>query len=111
MSVVELQSEAESRPWAAAVILAGAGDAQKIARAARVPIWACHAADDTTIPIARMQEMISAFKAAHGKPRIMVIGKGGHHVAWTQPLKDPQLFEWLFAQRRSAPDRKSRTAR
>ena len=43
--------ERNPRPWAGAVILAGAGDPSKLAAVSRMPIWAFHAADDSVIPV------------------------------------------------------------
>jgi len=97
--------ERNPRPWAAAVVLAGAGDPSKMAPVSRMPIWAFHAADDSVIPIARMKELIAALRAAHGHPRQTVIPHGDHGAAWNQGLKDRDLVPWLFAQRRGVPAR------
>ena len=43
--------------------------------------------------------MIDALKAAGGKPKYTEY-QGVGHDSWTQTYADPELYAWLFAQRK-----------
>ena len=82
--------------------VSGTGDSDRAARVAQLPIWAFHGARDDAVPIAGEQEMVDAVRAAGGNVRFTVYPDIGHN-AWEQAYADPQLHEWLLAQRRAAP--------
>ena len=89
--------------WAAAVIMAGAGDPGRITAARRVPIWMFHGAKDPTIPLQRMKEMDAALRAAHATPLYTIYANGVHYDA-KRGFGDPALLPWLFAQQRGKPE-------
>jgi predicted peptidase len=95
--------EREPRVWAAAAPMAGAGDPARIGGAKNVAIWAFHGEKDKTIPVERMHELMSALKAAHGKPMFTIYPNGAHYDS-KRGLQDPNLFRWMFAQRRGQPE-------
>jgi predicted peptidase len=95
--------EREPHAWAAAAPMAGAGDPAHVGPAKNVAIWAFHGEKDPTIPIARMRELVSALRAAHGDPMFTIIPNGVHHNA-LDGLNDPNLIRWIFAQRRGSPE-------
>jgi len=88
------------RRWAAAIPMAGAGDPAHAAAAKGVPIWAFHGANDSTIPLERMSELMAALRAVHASPLYTIVPKGQHYDAKGKALADPSLLPWLFAQRR-----------
>jgi predicted peptidase len=54
--------ERSPQRWAAAAPMAGAGDPQRVAAANQVPIWAFHGEADKTIPLKRMEELMTALR-------------------------------------------------
>jgi predicted peptidase len=92
--------ERTPRRWAAAAPMAGAGDPKHVAGAKGVPIWAFHGADDATIPLERMKELMSALQSAHGSAMYTIVPKGQHYDARVKGLAEPNLFPWMFAQQR-----------
>jgi predicted peptidase len=84
---------------AAIAPVCGIGDIDRAARVARLPIWAFHGARDTAVPFAGAQEMVDAVRAAGGHVKFTVYADVGHE-AWDPAYADPQLYDWLLAQRR-----------
>jgi len=88
--------------FAAAVPVCGSGDVASVSAAKSVSVWAFHGAKDQVVPVAGSREMVAALKAAGGTVRYTEYPYGQHDV-WTIAFADPELFEWLFAQKRSPP--------
>lgn len=65
-----------------------------------LPIWIFHGAKDSTVPV-QFSEMAANWfkrlKAPHVK--LTVYPEAGHN-AWTQTYDNPEVWTWLFAQRR-----------
>lgn len=87
---------------AAIAPVSGTGDSDRAARVARLPIWAFHGALDDAVPLAGEREMVDAVRAAGGNVKFTVYPDVGHN-AWDPAYADPQLYEWLLAQRRGVP--------
>ena len=84
--------------FAAAVPLCGAGNASLASRAAKTAVWAFHGEKDDVIPVEHSRDMVAAVKRAGGNPRYTEY-KGVGHDIWETVFKEPELEEWLFAQR------------
>jgi predicted peptidase len=84
---------------AAAVPICGGGDPTLAARFKDVPIHAFHGELDSAVPVAATREMIAALEKAGGKPKVTIY-PGVDHVCWIQAYDDPELYRWLFAQRK-----------
>ena len=70
------------------------------ARAMRsVPVWAFHGADDKRVPIAWQELLIETLKTAGAQPKWTVYPGVGHE-SWYQAYADPELYDWMLAQRR-----------
>jgi hypothetical protein len=95
--------EREPHLWAAAALMAGAGDPSRVGAAKNVPIWAFHGEKDPTIPLDRMRELFDALRAAHGHPMFTIYPNGVHYHA-RNGIHDPNLLPWMFAQRRGKPE-------
>jgi predicted peptidase len=67
-----------------------------------VPVWAFHGERDDVVPLAGGRAMVDAINACGGTARLTVYAGVGHD-AWTPAYDDPQLYEWLLAQRRRTP--------
>jgi predicted peptidase len=96
--------EREPQVWAAAALMAGAGDPARVGAAKHVPIWAFHGAKDKTIPVARMTELVAAIRAAHGHPLFSIFPNGTHNDIKTSALSERNFLPWMFAQRRGSPE-------
>jgi len=84
--------------FAAAIPLCGAGNANIASRAAKTAIWAFHGEKDDVIPVEHTRKMIAALKKAGGMPKYTEY-KGIGHDIWEMVFKEPQLEDWLFAQK------------
>jgi predicted peptidase len=85
--------------FAAAALICGGGDTSQVSKFKDIPIWAFHGADDRTVPVERSREMIEALKAAGGNPRYTEYAGVGHN-SWAQTYSNPELYAWLFGQRK-----------
>jgi predicted peptidase len=84
--------------FAAAIPLCGAGNTRLASRAAATAVWAFHGEKDDVIAVSYSRDMISAVKRAGGTPRYTEY-KGVGHEIWETVFKEPELLEWLFAQK------------
>lgn len=87
--------------FAAAAPICGGGDPAFAAGMKDVPLWAFHGDKDTAVKPHRSREMIAALKAAGGTPKYTEY-PGVAHNSWAQTYANPELYAWLFAQKRAA---------
>jgi predicted peptidase len=85
--------------FAAAAPICGGGDSAAVAKFKSVPLWVFHGADDKTVPVERSREMVAALQAAGASPKYTEYPGVGHN-SWSPTYSNPELYEWLFAQRR-----------
>jgi predicted peptidase len=85
--------------FAAIVPISGGGDPSKANALRRLPIWAFHGANDTTVPIKESQQMTYAVRAAGGQPKLTIIPAAGHGIC-NLVLGRTDLWQWLFEQQR-----------
>lgn len=88
--------------FAAAVPVAAGADANLAAAILHVPVWAFHGEDDGAVPIAYSRDIIEAMRKAGANPRYTVF-PGARHLVWPLAYDDPELLDWIFAQKRSSP--------
>jgi predicted peptidase len=84
--------------FAAAVPICGAGNLIITPWAAKTAVWAFHGEKDEVIPVDHSRKMIAAIKRAGGNPRYTEY-KGTGHEIWEMVFKEPELEDWLFAQK------------
>ena len=72
---------------------------------AKLPIWCFHGALDKNVPIERDREIIHAIEKAGGTVKFTEYPNGEHNV-WDQAYGDPELWKWMFAQKRGAATEK-----
>jgi len=102
--------------FAAAVPICGGGDVRRLwslaptgfeldnlLLAKDVPIHAYHGDADKLIPVAESQFLVDALREA-GSSATLTIYPGVGHNSWSQTYDDPELYKWLFAQKRLARD-------
>jgi predicted peptidase len=85
--------------FAAAALICGGGDTSHVSKCKDIPIWAFHGADDRIVPVEQSREMIEALKAAGASPKYTEYPGVGHH-SWAQTYSNPDLYAWLFSQRK-----------
>lgn len=66
-----------------------------------LPVWIFHGDSDTTIPVAESRRMTAALRQVGDTVRYTEYPRVGHN-AWDRSYADPDLWTWLFAQRRAA---------
>lgn len=86
--------------FAAAAPICGAGDGWLDYEAvAHVPFWAFHGEKDRVVKLADQQKTVDALKAAGASVRFTIYPNVGHR-SWDRTYANPELFEWLLAQKR-----------
>jgi predicted peptidase len=88
--------------FAAAVPITGANDPSRASVIARLPIWAFHGAADEISPVENVREMVANLRALGSPVRYTEYPGVGHDSA-RPAYAEPELFPWLFGQRRNAP--------
>jgi len=98
--------------WRAAVPICGGYDDDQVAALVGVPLWAFHAEDDPTVPVARSRDVIAALRARGGRPRYTEYPASAHygHFSWTPAYADPDLLPWMFGPH-PAPEERAAPAR
>ncbi len=87
--------------WAGAVV-AGSYDNFTEAKAlTKVPLWIFQWERDPAVPVELIREMVKELKKAGGAPRYTEYRKV-HKEVWDEAFGEPQLVEWVAAQKRLA---------
>jgi predicted peptidase len=86
--------------FAAAIPICGGGEPTRASRAKDIPIWAFHGTADQVVPVAYTRIMIAALKKAGGKPIYWEYKDADHSGTAERAYCEPELIEWLFAQRK-----------
>lgn len=86
--------------FAAAVPICGGGDPAQANTIGTLPIWAFHGLEDPVVRPGRTIEMIKALRAIHNTAARRTLYPSVGHGAWGPALKEPDLFPWLFRQKR-----------
>jgi predicted peptidase len=87
--------------FAAAVPVCGAWDVSQASKMTPVAIWAFHGEKDARVPVKFSRELTAAVVKAGGTAKYTEFPGVGHG-SWTQAYAEPGLWDWLFAQRKSA---------
>lgn len=76
-------------------------DPAGLKRAKDLPIWAFHGAKDGSVPIKETEMLVESLKAAGAtKVKFTAYKDAGHVAAWQRAYNDPELWKWLFAQKK-----------
>jgi predicted peptidase len=87
--------------FAAIVPICGGGNPADAGKLKGLPIWVFHGADDKTVKLENSEKMVDALKAV-GSDVKFTIYPGVGHDSWTETYANPELYNWLFAQKRAA---------
>jgi predicted peptidase len=85
--------------FAAIVPICGGGDPQSAKRIVHIPTWVFHGAKDRVVPPERSEQMVEALKRNGGNVKFTVYPEAAHD-SWTASYASPELYEWLFQQKR-----------
>jgi poly(3-hydroxybutyrate) depolymerase len=88
--------------FAAAVPICGGADNSQAPKLTHLPIWAFHGSSDGIVRTVRTRSMIAALEKAGGHPKYTEYPGVGHG-CWGQAYAEPELPDWLFAQKRGVP--------
>jgi predicted peptidase len=83
--------------FAAAAPVCGGADEATATKIKDIPVWVFHGAKDGAVKVARSRNMVAALEKAGGKPKYTEYPDVGHN-SWDPAYKDPEFYEWLFAQ-------------
>lgn len=87
--------------FAAAAPICGGGDPKTVEKFKALPIWCFHGAKDPVVKVNRSREMVDALKKL-GSPIKYTEYPEAQHDSWTETYANPELYDWLFAQRRES---------
>lgn len=87
--------------FAGALPCCGGGDVELAARLKDVNVWAFHGDADPVVPVVRTRAMVDALRRVGGKVLYREYPGVGHD-AWTPTFSDPEVFDWLWRQTKSA---------
>ena len=85
---------------AAIAPICGGGETISIRQIKNIPTWAFHGAKDEVVTLDRTTKMIDALKATGAEPKMTVYPEAGHD-SWTETYNNPELYDWLLAQKRT----------
>ncbi|MFO0842247.1 MAG: prolyl oligopeptidase family serine peptidase [Gemmataceae bacterium] len=85
--------------FAAGIPICGGGDEKAAGKLAKIPIWAFHGDEDKAVKGDLSRAMVKAIEKAGGKPKYTEY-EGVGHDSWTQTYKNPEVIDWLFAQKK-----------
>lgn len=85
--------------FAAAIPLCGRGNPSAVNAFLEVPVWVFHGAADPLVSPTYSQEMVKALREAGGIVKYTEYPDVEHSV-WLYAYKEPELIEWLFAQKK-----------
>ncbi len=87
------------KTFAAIMPVCGGGRVQDAETLARVPIWAFHGADDSTVNPEKSKEMVEAVKKAGGDVQYTEYAGVGHN-SWDKAYDEARAIKWLLSHRR-----------
>ena len=76
-----------------------AGFPSKVQVLRETPVWVFHGAKDGTVPLSESEVLVVKLRECGGDVRFTVYLEAGHD-SWTDTYSNPELYEWLLAQRK-----------
>ena len=88
--------------FAAGVTCSGGGDPAQAEKIKDLPIWIFHGEADRTLPVMLSRRMYAALKEAGSDVVFYTEYPGVPHDCWTRTYQNPEVWKWLFSQKRGA---------
>ncbi len=85
--------------FAAAAPICSVADTSMAGKISHIPLWAFHGDQDDVNDVKYTRMMIAALRQAGGRPKYTEY-PGVKHNSWLNAYREPELYRWLFAQRR-----------
>ncbi len=85
--------------WAAIVPICGGGLPSHAEKFKHIPCWCFHGDMDKAVAVTYSRFMIEALKKVGGEPKYTEY-PGVEHNSWDKAYATPELYTWLFAQKR-----------
>jgi len=85
--------------WAAAIILSAYDNFTEVKTLAQTPLWVFQGADDQTVPVTLVRDMMKQLRKVHANLHYTEYPKTGHEV-WKKAFAEPDLLPWLSSQKR-----------
>ena len=85
--------------FAAAVPVCGGADLNEVSKFCKVPIRVYHGEKDNIVTVERSRNAVAALQKCGAFP-VYVEYPGVGHNCWSQCFNDPELYGWLFSQRK-----------
>lgn len=86
--------------FAAAVPICGRADLTTAPILKAIPTWAFHGDEDTSVSVEHTRAMVGAMKIFGAPVRYSEYAGVGHN-SWDRAYDEPELYAWMFAQRRA----------
>ncbi|WP_341900942.1 phospholipase [Fluviicola taffensis] len=87
----------------AGVALCGGGNPKDACNLASIPMWIQHGSRDEAVPVGQSRTMVTAIKSCNdGKNLIYTEIIGANHGALERIFRGDEMYNWLFAQVRTA---------
>ena len=88
-----------NRTFAAVIPVCGGGMYWYSARLKNMPVWAFHGDQDPVVFCDESRHMVEGINKRGGNAKLTVYPECGHN-AWDPTYSNPEVWEWLFSQRR-----------
>jgi predicted peptidase len=88
--------------FAAIIPICGGGSPKSVSKLKNLPIWVFHGGKDNIVPARRSEVMVKALKDAGSKSVKYTVYPEAGHDSWTATYRNPEVWEWLLKQKRSA---------
>lgn len=88
-----------NRVFAAVMPVCGGGMYWYSARLKNMPVWAFHGDQDPVVFCDESRHMVEGINKRGGNAKLTVYNECGHN-AWDPTYSNPEVWEWLFSQRR-----------
>ena len=72
-----------------------AGEDHK-ARLRQLPVWACHGARDSVVPLEESERMVGAYKQIGGEDVRLTVYPEATHDSWTDTYSNAELYDWFL---------------
>ena len=81
-------------------VYTGVTVADRVEAGAKLPLWIFHGDADRVVSVEVSRSIVKALQGVGGNPKYTEYPGVGHY-SWDLAYRDPELVEWLFAQKRS----------
>lgn len=86
--------------FAAIVPIVGGRGAADTTQLSQVPLWAFHGAQDKAVPLQESERLVQQILQAGGQAKLTILPDAGHGIC-DEVCRRDDLWQWLFAQRRT----------